>query len=130
MARSRSKNPLHRYEARSVTAEAVVAHKRRVTKADLRSKLREIGAYADDTDDPVLAIAEVAAEEALLETAEAEARRELGPLGVLLQTVPRAQLILAIGFAGVIVLYKIGELTSRRRGPAVEVRKLVFPPGS
>ena len=113
-----------------MTAEAIVAHKRRVTKADLRSKLREIGAYADDTDDPVLAIAEIAAEEAVVETVEAEARRDLGPVGVLLNTVPRTQLVLAIGFTSVIIVYKLGELMTRRRGPVVEVRKLTFPPGT
>ena len=53
---ARSKNPLHKFESKSVTAEVIVAHKRPVTKADLRSKLREIGAYADETDDPILAI--------------------------------------------------------------------------
>jgi hypothetical protein len=124
---ARSKNPLHKFESKSVTAEALIAHQRPVTKSDLRSKLREIGAYADETDSPVLAIAEIAAEEAVVESAEHEATRQLGPVGVLLQTVPKAQLAIAIGFTTVIIIYKIGELMSRPRGPQVEVRKLTFP---
>jgi hypothetical protein len=124
---ARSKNPLHKFESKSVTAEAIVAHQRPVTKSDLRSKLREIGAYADETEDPILAIAEIAAEEAVVESAEHEAAKQLGPLGVLLKTVPKAQLVIAIGFASVIVVYKLGELMSRPRGPQVEVRKLTFP---
>jgi hypothetical protein len=111
-----------------VTADAIIAHRRRVTKGDLRSKLREIGAYADDTDDAVVAIAEIAMEEAVIETAEHEAERDLGPLGVLLKTVPKAQLVLAIGFTTVILVYKLGELMSRPRGPQIEVHKLTFPP--
>jgi hypothetical protein len=124
---ARPKNPLHKFESKSVTAEALIAHQRPVTKSDLRSKLREIGAYADETDSPVLAIAEIAAEEAVVESAEHEATRQLGPVGVLLQTVPKAQLAIAIGFTTVIIIYKIGELMSRPRGPQVEVRKLTFP---
>ncbi len=124
---ARSKNPLHKFESKSVTAEALVAHQRPVTKSDLRSKLREIGAYADETDSPVLALAEIAAEEAVVESAEHEATKQLGPVGVLLQTVPKAQLAIAIGFTTVIIIYKIGELMSRPRGPQVEVRKLTFP---
>jgi hypothetical protein len=127
---ARSKNPLHKFEAKSVTAESLVAHQKRVTKTDLRSKLREIGAYADDTDDPVLALAEIAVEEAAVESAEHEATRQLGPLGVVLKTVPKMQLAIAIGFTTVIVVYKVGELMSRPRGPQVEVRKLTFPIGS
>jgi len=127
---ARSKNPLHKFDSKSVTAEALIAHQQPVTKTDLRSKLREIGAYADETDDPVLAVAEIAAEEAVIETAEHQAAQQLGPLGVILKTVPRAQLAIAIGFAAVIVVYKLGELMSRPRGPQVEVRKLTFPIGS
>ncbi len=112
-----------------MTADAIIAHRRRVTKGDLRSKLREIGAYADDTDDAIVAIAEVAMAEAeaVIETAEHEAERELGPLGVLLKTVPTAQLMIAIGVTTVIVVYKLGELMGRPRGPQIEVRKLTFP---
>lgn len=113
-----------------MTADAIVAHRRRVTKGDLRSKLREIGAYADDTDEPLVALAEVAVEEAVVEGAAAEAERDLGPLGVLLDAVPRAQLVIAIGFATVIVVYRLGELLGRPRGPQIEVRKLTFPPQS
>ena len=128
---ARSKNPLHTFDDKSVTADAIVAHKRRVTKADLRSKLRELGAYADDTDDAILAIAEIATEEAVIETAEHEAEhvaeRELGPVAVLLQTVPKAQLALAIGFSAVVIVFKLGELMARPRGAQIEVRKLTFP---
>ena len=124
---ARRKNPLHKYEDPSVTADAIIARRRRVTKGDLRSKLREIGAYADDTDDAIVAIAEVAMAEAVIETAEHEAERELGPLGVLLKTVPTAQLMIAIGVTTVIVVYKLGELMGRPRGPQIEVRKLTFP---
>jgi hypothetical protein len=116
-----------KHEDPSVTADAIVAHGRRVTKADLRSKLREIGVYTDAPDDAFVALAEVAAEEAVIETAEHEAERQLGPVGALLANVPRVQLVMAIGFASVIVVYKFGELISRPRGPQVEIRKLVFP---
>jgi hypothetical protein len=122
-----SKNPLHKFEAKSVTADAIIAHQRPVTKADLRSKLREIGAYTDGTDDPIVAMAEIAAEEALIETAEHEAKRDLGPLGVVLETVPKAPLAFAVGVAAIIVVYKLGELMTRPRGPQIEVRKLTFP---
>jgi hypothetical protein len=121
------KNPLHKFEDPSVTANAIVAHRRRVTKADLRSKLREIGAYTDDPDDTIVALGELAAEEAVIEGAEREAERRLGPVGVLLGGVPKVQLAVAIGFAAVIVVYKFGELVGRPRGPQVEVRKLTFP---
>jgi hypothetical protein len=124
------KNPLHKFEDPSVTANAIVAHRRRVTKADLRSKLREIGAYTDDPDDTVVALGELgelAVEEAVIEGAEREAERRLGPVGVLLGGVPKVQLAVAIGFAAVIVVYKFGELVGRPRGPQVEVRKLTFP---
>jgi hypothetical protein len=130
---ARSKQPLHKFAEKSVTAEAIVAHQRRVTKTDLRAKLREIGAYADDPDDALVAIAEIAieeAEEAVVETAEHEARRELGPFGALLNAVPKAQLAIAIGFSAVILVYKLGELMARPRGPQIEVRKLTFPPQS
>ena len=125
---ARSKNPLHKFDDPSITADAIIAHKRRVTKSDLRSKLREIGVYADDTDDPIVAIAEIAAEEAVVETAEHEAKRDLGPFGVVLQTVPKAQLAIAIGLSAVVVVFKLGELMARARGPQIEVRKLTFPP--
>ncbi len=125
---ARSKNPLHKYEDPSVTADAIVAHKRRVTKSDLRSKLREIGAYTGDAEDPLVALTELAVEEAVVESAEHEVHRELGPMGVLLDTVPKAQLYLAVGFAAVIVVFKVGELLARPRGPQIEVRKLTFPP--
>jgi hypothetical protein len=127
---ARSKQPLHKFAEKSVTAEAIVAHQRRVTKTDLRAKLREIGAYADDPDDALVAIAEIAIEEAVVETAEHEARRELGPFGTLLNAVPKAQLAIAIGFSAVIIVYKLGELMARPRGPQIEVRKLTFPPQS
>ena len=113
-----------------MTADAIIAHHRRVTKADLRSKLREIGAYADDTDDAIVALTELAVEDAVIETAEHEAKRELGPMGVLLKTVPKAQLVIAVGFAAVIIVFKAGELLGRPRGPQIEVRKLTFPPQS
>ncbi|MGZ8751641.1 MAG: hypothetical protein ACXW1S_01545 [Acidimicrobiia bacterium] len=125
---ARSKNRLHKFEDKSVTADAIIAHRRRVTKADLRSKLREIGAYAGDTDDAIVALAEISVEGAVVENAEHEAQRDLGPLGVLLKAVPEAQLAIALGFATVIIVYKLGELMTRPRGPQVEVRKLTFPP--
>lgn len=123
---ARPKKP-HKFADKSVTAEALIAHRQPVTKHDLRSKLREIGAYADETDDPVVALAEVATEEALVEAAEHEARRDLGPLSVLLNAVPKAQLAIAVGFGTVLLVYKVGELMTRPRGPQVEIRELTFP---
>lgn len=117
-------------QKQSLTAADFVADGRRVTRNDLHAKLRELGAYAPEAEDTVEAVAEIAAEEAVIETAEHQARRDLGPLGDVLQIVPRAQLIAAIAVTTVIIVFKVGELLARPRGAQIEVRKLVFPPES
>jgi hypothetical protein len=109
-----------------VTAASIAAEGRRVTKSDVRRKLREIGGYVGEDD----TVAEAVIEAAVVAEAEQMEQARLGPLAGVVTQFPKAELIAVAAFVAVVVVFKNGELVGRPRGPQVELRPLRWDPTS